>query len=1543
MKQSNRQRSIRPVRQGVTVALLAIAMCGGGASAQETQGAPEPGIVAPTGRVVSGSSQLRGASHDGQSSTTASSNGLGVTIPNGYATISVDDLRVKTTAGDVSWARAWDGQEWKFNAHWESLSQSWRNLTGSQTADSSGGSGSSAGSAAGSVSTAGSGGGGCWVWVDEDWQASTGTTVIGGIPTAGPLIPERMTPFNRVMGQDAVDYAPPQRVSVDYASLCPGSSVSGASAQDLEAVRRINELYLGEQGRYAFSNRAVLEKRAVKELRPLSDAEWMSVLSAGKFSLQQVDNPKGYRWIDRSGDWIDYNTQGQVVAYGDRNNNVIWLARDASGVVRGVLDGRGRLVLSLHYQDKLLVEVKDYADSTIAADLSARSVQYRYDNKSRLIEVTDARGGITSYAYDALNHLVSVKDQEGHQEQLAYVGDMVKQRTAGDGGVTDYAFEYDDTNKQFISQVTGPETASGRRKEDYTHNRIGQLVRRITNGRIDEEIRYDTGARAVISTNARGGVTRTVNNEFDQTVETVFPDGSVTKRSFAPANLELSSEVDEAGVRIVYEQDSRGNIVRRVEASGLPEQRVTEYVRNALGQVIEMLRKGRVESNGVVTPDSSWKISYDGAGQVSETTDPEGNARQYSYNRIGSLVRYVDPYGNVTTYDVDPYGNLLGTVDALGNRVTYGYDKVGNLVSQIDGRKKTTQVMYDAMNRRIRTLNEVGGTYSVTYNAQSQSILESDEDGRVSKYAYDNFLRLTEHADGLGNVSRFGYQLSEAPDAPLASLGNPSQLWYPTFTQQARFDERERPTAQIISQRNSRGPEILTGSMTYDVRGLMISETDANGKKKTHRYDALRQSVESVDYLGGQTLSRYDVRGNLIELTDPLGNVYAFEYDRSNRLIRETRPGSVITSLRYDRSGNVVEKTDPRGVRTVFTYDAVSRVVLSQRFAASGALVLEVSHEWDANDNLVSWTQVDATRPEGQRTSKAVISFDDAGRKSGETITYPNPQGGTYSLAYQQSHSASGKKTAIVWPDGTKIDYAYSAHGELENVSIPGEGTMSFGDYAWSAPKLTIFPGGATDQKGYDGMLTLESLKVKTPGQQELFSLSQTFGKAQEMLTRTTMNTVGGVSSGVALTYTQDAESRLTAITKDEETETFGLDALGNRTSHSRWPGQWKYDAKSRLVQRGDSACGAAGTVCYSYDDAGNLTGKVEAFRETVYVYDVQGRLSEVRTGQGRIIARYGYDPSDRRLWKEQFVDAAGGVLSPARRTYYLYADEGLLAESEQAITVNADGSYASASDAAITRAYGLRPGAEFTTGVLFTKAKNSRGGTTVAYYHHDHLGVPMVAVDKGGNVVWSARYDAYGRATITTPAATDEQPIIESNLRLPGQYEDAETGLHYNLRRYYDPELGRYVSEDPIGLDGGLNLFLYAGANPLIHADPRGEWWQLPVLFCLRFPRICQALAYCFLHPATCRNTFCKIGNRLYHPLCDFPGCKAGEGCATTKMKLVLAEGCYANRLAVSWFCNKVSDPTHEREKATAWQKGQDCLRLMPVNCKDPTQCTGI
>jgi len=113
-----------------------------------------------------------------------------------------------------------------------------------------------------------------------------------------------------------------------------------------------------------------------------------------------------------------------------------------------------------------------------------------------------------------------------------------------------------------------------------------------------------------------------------------------------------------------------------------------------------------------------------------------------------------------------------------------------------------------------------------------------------------------------------------------------------------------------------------------------------------------------------------------------------------------------------------------------------------------------------------------------------------------------------------------------------------------------------------------------------------------------------------------------------------------------------------------------------------------------------------------------------------------------------------------------------------------------------------------------------------VVIYQNDHLGTPQKLTAVNGAVVWSAKYSSFGQAEV------DLSSTVTNNLRFAGQYFDAETSLHYNYKRYYDPETGKYLRVDPIGLAGGINLFLYASGNPINNFDPKGDLvWTIEVV----------------------------------------------------------------------------------------------------------------
>ena len=179
------------------------------------------------------------------------------------------------------------------------------------------------------------------------------------------------------------------------------------------------------------------------------------------------------------------------------------------------------------------------------------------------------------------------------------------------------------------------------------------------------------------------------------------------------------------------------------------------------------------------------------------------------------------------------------------------------------------------------------------------------------------------------------------------------------------------------------------------------------------------------------------------------------------------------------------------------------------------------------------------------------------------------------------------------------------------------------------------------------------------------------------------------------------------------------------------------------------------GDVEYVYDANGNMVQKKLGDVAVNYIYNAENRLIRVEDElTGFVIAEYYYDPFGRRLWKE-----VNGT-----RTYFFYSDKGLTAEYD-------------ASGTELKR-YGYQPDSTWTTDPLFLK-QNSE----YYFYQNDHLGTPQKLIAQNGAVVWSASYEVFGKAHV-------EIETVTNNLRFPGQYYDAETGLHYHWFRYYEPTI---------------------------------------------------------------------------------------------------------------------------------------------------------
>ena len=357
----------------------------------------------------------------------------------------------------------------------------------------------------------------------------------------------------------------------------------------------------------------------------------------------------------------------------------------------------------------------------------------------------------------------------------------------------------------------------------------------------------------------------------------------------------------------------------------------------------------------------------------------------------------------------------------------------------------------------------------------------------------------------------------------------------------------------------------------------------------------------------------------------------------------------------------------------------------------------------------------------------------------------------------------------------------YDQNNQITGVNVPYAGNVSYDAYQWTRPTNVTLPSGSgAKQYAYDELMRTKTITSSDPSNSNLMNYQYTYDKMDNIKTR---NTQAGNYA-----YNYDNLYRLNEGQKDTtQTEAYTYDQVGNRLTSKETTGDWKYNNNNELLSYN-------GTT-NQYDANGNtiqrnVNGTIQNF-----IYDVDNRLIEVRDASNNLIASYTYDPFGRRIKKS--VSPAGG--GQGVETFYLYSDEGLIGEYDNSGNQ--------------IRIYGYKPNSTWSTDPLFM-----REGGNIYFYHNDHLGTPKMLTDISGNVVWSASYDAFGKASV------DAASTITNNLRFPGQYFDAETGWHYNYHRYYDSETGRYVTEDPIGLGGNdVNIYRYVLSNPINFIDPLG------------------------------------------------------------------------------------------------------------------------
>jgi RHS repeat-associated protein len=1288
--------------------------------------------------------------------------------------------------------------------------------------------------------------------------------------------------------------------------------------------------------------------------------------------LTTVTDAAGYAWT------YTYNTDGQITSTTDPETRT-WTITYLSSVqtpggslsVSGAAKSTGGTFATLGKSASADMPATASALGSFAGSQSSNPVEN---------PIGSGIGGARAFSAESITKitgtaLASSGGSSSGGQKIARVGKVVDPLNFE----TIYGIDFDRVARQYTTTAKYP----GGRRTEQTYDIEGRMLGAEVGIRKTSQLNRISPFEEETA-DERGLVTKSLYDASRNLLKVTYPDGSSVTNTY-DANYSLPlTRIDEAGVKTIYEYDAKGNMTKMTEAQGLPEQRVTSFTYDSYGQGLTQKVEAKTASGSLpATPEAITTYTYDTLGNLSSITNPEGNKTEYlDFDARGLATRMKDARGNISTMSYNPLGWKLSEANALGHPTTLAYDKVGNRITVTDPKSNITRYRYSAKNELLEITDALGGLTGYEYDGESRKIKETDagtSSGRVTKMsAYDADGRPVNTKDGDGNVTTYFY--GSGGDGLEGLL---KSIQYPTYTEEYKYDFRNRQTQ--ITQTLDATTKYIT-SKEFDSRGNVVSQLDPLARKTTMEYDALNRLTKTIDPLAGATQNTYDNRDNLITVTDALGSQTKYEFDRVNRNTKEIRPLGEATAYTYDANGNLTVRMNAKNEARYYAHDAANRRTLEQHFAAGIApspatgtatnAARTINYTYDERSLLAGYTDTGDTNFASipATANSASYSYDAKGQKLAETTTVQISGTTTApvntSKTITTSYYPNGLKATVIYPavngaGGTSAGtttYTYDTNNQLKKIITPNNQSIDITGYKWTAPTQKVIPGAVMSMT-YDALLRLTGMKSQAIGTGTAQSPAGTVIHD----TRPTFNAVSNITKRETehgtYTYGYDDLDRLTqvipplSITTGASsitlpTEGYTYDAVHNRKSSAHQTGSlanaWTYNAHHQLTQWGDPNAvtnnnTAQPKIMQTFDANGHLANKtvtpqdltpsgIQAGKQSHrYFYNASERLirvtdgSSANAGEGSDIASYAYNPFGLRIKKVVSQNPSGSSSVKLGTTIYVYADEGLVAETD--------------SSGNITTTYGWKPNGTWGTSPEWKRDHQGQTATE-HYYHVDQLGTPQRLTNQAGEITWRAYSEAFG-VTVVDPSVTPSATATTSNnLRFPGQLEDAETGTRYNFMRDYEPSTGRYVQGDPIGLDGGSNLFGYVEQNPLVKFDEVGEAAQaivLPVLFCLRFPRICKEILRCFVNPAKCKKKFCRLGNGLYKPMCErIPDCDycPKESCATSVAKLSYLTGCYTLRLATSRFCYGDNDPGHLEQLRLVQVKIIKCQIAVGINC---------
>jgi len=975
---------------------------------------------------------------------------------------------------------------------------------------------------------------------------------------------------------------------------------------------------------------------------------------------------------------------------------------------------------------------------------------------------------------------------------------------------------------------------------NYLYDDAGRLLRVVDPVGLERVFVY--GPDGLIETVTDPG-DRTSTFEHDpqgNLTRITYPDDTFDLYSYNDRHL-METHTDERGFITQYEYNTAGQLFRVTLPDGT--------VRNAsnLNQV------GMIEITdrfGVGTRTNPAPLSRPSDSR-STIIDGRGNPNTYELDTFNRIVRKVDevdrsylierdidanptqttrPNESVITRTYDDRGNVRTRREEFNTATyTYEYDNPFSLKTLITNpRDHTTIITRDTRGNPIRIVNALGHTTIMDYDSRGRVERMVDQVGLVTTYDYfpvsgllQTMTQTPPAGPGSIRVTQFDYD----------SVGLLRQLITPdNITLTLTYDPRSRP----MTVTDNLGQSI---TRTYDEYGNVenIDVNDPSGLlvyTMSQAFDRRNRLISMTQPHDGQlestTLYDLDENSNIIGMTDPNGASSTNEFDPANRLSRYTHRLNGITEYEYDTNDRITRVRAPNGVVTDYTYD-----VLGRKLTESSRDRGITRYDYDLADNLVQI--IDG------RGIITAMSYDELERM--DTRLYANS---VENVTYTYDNCAFGTGYVCARSDESGSEsYNYDAFGNVVTVSHTELGVTYNSSYTYDEGDNIIamtLPSGRQVTYGRDGIRRLQSINAQINGTPTTLVDNITYRADNKMLACTfgnglqdtrsydlqgrirSQNLAQGTSSIDNRTYDYDQNSNLLNRTTTPQTSDYRYDPL-DRVIDDNVDGAslgLNYDLNdNRLIRTRPDTLDSS----YSYNLASNQLNSIDTILNNIteeilptrsMTYNNVGRLSQI-TENSQLLAAYVHNARGQRTRK---ITASGTII------YHYDLAGNLVTETTGTGTLIRDYLW--------------------DNGMPAVQIDNLNAQDRVLFLHMDHLATPRFATNQQGTIVWRWEGQAFGE-TLAQEDVDGDAVLTTVNLRFPGQYFDSETGLHYNWNRYYSPEIGRYITSDPIGLSGGNNTYSYVEQNPNNNIDATG-------LFTLTLPTGWGFPTSCTATPAAAR-----------------------------------------------------------------------------------------